>query len=201
MNYIYGTWQVVGGLHSVGYDMTEPWVKQSGKWLKAVQKPDGSFGESCDSYEDPTLKGQGHATASQTAWGAMSLMAVFGPDDPDVGRAIQWLCDTQISVATSEPDVLQGTWDEPWFTGTGFPKVFYLRYHFYRLYFPIMAIGRWLRSGQTRSLLPIHRAAQFTQLLPERIAGKAFRVQQKIELTEVVRCTLCGLQRRCIRAA
>ena len=148
--------QVVGGLRSVGYDMTEPWVIQAGKWLKAVQKPDGSFGESCDSYEDPSLKGQGPSTASQTAWGAMSLMAVFGPQDPAVAHAIRWLCDTQVNVEAGaglesqqlHPSESQGTWDELWFTGTGFPKVFYLRYHYYRLYFPIMAIGRWLRSNQ-----------------------------------------------------
>lgn len=134
VNYIYGTWQVVGGLRGVGYDMTQPWVQQAGNWLRSVQKLDGSFGESCDSYEDPSLKGQGPSTASQTAWGAMSLMAIFGPEDPGVHKAIEWLIDTQLD---------NGNWDEPWFTGTGFPKVFYLRYHYYKLYFPIMCIGRW----------------------------------------------------------
>ncbi len=135
VNYIYGSWETLCGLRNVGVDMTEPWIARCGDWLRSVQKSDGSFGESADSYEDPDLKGVGPATASQTAWGAMALMAIDGPNHPDVRRAIQWLCDTQLQ---------SGTWDEPWFTGTGFPRVFYLRYHLYRLYFPIMALGRWL---------------------------------------------------------
>ncbi len=135
VNYIYGTWQVVCGLRRIGYDMDRRWVQRAGEWLKSVQKADGSFGESCDTYEDPQLKGRGPATASQTAWGAMALLAIYGPDDADVQRALTWLCETQLQ---------SGTWDEPWFTGTGFPKVFYLRYHLYRLYFPVMALGRWL---------------------------------------------------------
>ena len=136
VNYLYGTWQVVGGLRGVGYDMSEPWVQEAADWLRAVQKEDGSWGETCDSYEDPSLKGQGPSTASQTAWATMALMAITGPEDPDVARGIAWLADTQLD---------NGDWDEPWFTGTGFPRVFYLRYHYYRLYFPLMAIGRWLR--------------------------------------------------------
>ncbi len=139
VNYIYGTWQVLGGLELVGYDMRADWVQRAGQWLLDHQKPDGSFGESPDSYEDPTLRGSGPSTASQTAWGAMALMNVYGPNHDAVHRAIGWLCDRQISEGA-----LAGNWDEPWFTGTGFPKVFYLRYHYYRLYFPIMAIGRWL---------------------------------------------------------
>jgi len=104
--------------------------------LRSVQKEDGSFGESADSYEEPAMKGKGPATASQTAWGAMALMAVYGPRDPAVLRAIRWLLGSQLA---------SGTWNEPWFTGTGFPRVFYLRYHLYRLYFPVMCLGRWLR--------------------------------------------------------
>lgn len=136
VNYIYGTWQAVCGLPGVGQDMRAEWVQRAGRWLKSVQQADGSFGESADSYEDPSRKGQGPSTASQTAWGAMGMMAIFGPRDADVQRAIRWLCERQLP---------SGTWDEAWFTGTGFPKVFYLRYHLYRLYFPVMAMGRWLR--------------------------------------------------------
>ncbi len=147
VNYIYGTWQVVGGLRRVGYDMTQPWVRRAGDWLKVHQNDDGSFGESADSYEDPSLRGQGPPTASQTAWGAMALMAVFGPDDPAVHHALRWLCETQ---RHDGPEA--GGWHEPWFTGTGFPRVFYLRYHLYRLYFPVMALGRWLseRANEDR---------------------------------------------------
>jgi squalene-hopene/tetraprenyl-beta-curcumene cyclase len=136
VNYIYGTWQVLAGLKTIGQDMTVPWVQRGALWLRSVQKADGSFGESCDTYEDPSLKGKGPSTASQTAWGVMGMLAAFGPHDPGVQRGIAWLCRSQQE---------SGTWDEPWFTGTGFPRVFYLRYHLYRLYFPIMAVGRWLR--------------------------------------------------------
>lgn len=134
VNYIYGTWQVICGLKNIGEDMSQLWIQRAGDWLKSVQHEDGSFGESAHTYEDPDTKGQGPSTASQTSWGAMALMAIYGPEDPDVIRAINWLRETQ------RPD---GGWDEKWFTGTGFPRVFYLRYHLYRLYFPIMAMGRW----------------------------------------------------------
>jgi squalene-hopene/tetraprenyl-beta-curcumene cyclase len=140
VNYVYGTWQVLTGLRAVGEDMTQPYVRRAAAWLKGVQKPDGSFGESCASYDDPSLKGQGPSTASQTAWGAMGLMAALGTDDPSVGRAIRWLVDHQ------GPD---GNWEEPWFTGTGFPKVFYLKYHLYRLYFPVTALARHRRLSSS----------------------------------------------------
>jgi squalene-hopene/tetraprenyl-beta-curcumene cyclase len=137
VNYIYGTWQVVCGLKTAGIDMKQPWLQKAGTWLRNIQKADGSFGESADTYENPALKGVGPSTPSQTAWGTMALMAIYGPEDPGVHRGIRYLIDTQVG---------SGTWDEPWFTGTGFPRVFYLRYHLYRLYFPIMCLGRWLRE-------------------------------------------------------
>ncbi len=139
VNYLYGTWQVLCGLRKIGYDMKSPWVQRAGHWLRKVQKADGSFGESADTYEDRSLMGQGPSTASQTAWGVMALMAVAGPDDPAVQQGLRWLIDTQTP---------SGTWDEPWFTGTGFPRVFYLKYHLYRLYFPIMCVGRWVHSSR-----------------------------------------------------
>ena len=113
MNYVYGTWQVLTGLKAVGEDMTQPYVQRAAAWLKSVQKPDGSFGESCASYDDPSLKGQGESTASQTAWGAMGLMAALGADDPAVERAIQWLVDHQAA---------DGNWDEHVVHGHGVPE-------------------------------------------------------------------------------
>ncbi len=138
VNYIYGTWQVVCGLKIVGVDMSQPWIQKTGAWLRRVQKHDGSFGESPDTYEDPSSKGSGPSTASQTAWGTMALMAIYGPGEPGVIQGIRYLIETQLE---------SGSWEEPWFTGTGFPRVFYLRYHLYRLYFPIMCLGRWLRES------------------------------------------------------
>ncbi len=127
-------------------------MQRAGQWLKSVQQSDGAFGESANSYQDPTQKGQGPATASQTSWGAMALQAIYGADDPDVERALQWLADTQLSVEDIGDPSLNpdndpaGSWVETWFTGTGFPRVFYLRYHLYRMYFPVMALGRYLSA-------------------------------------------------------
>lgn len=140
VNYLYGTWQVLTGLRAVGADMDAPFVRKAADWLRSVQQPDGSFGETCESYADPSLKGRGESTPSQTAWAAMGLLAAAGPEDPAARRAIRWLVDTQ------RPD---GSWDEQPFTGTGFPKVFYLRYHLYRLYFPLTALARYERMRRT----------------------------------------------------
>ena len=142
VNYIYGTWQVLTGLRSVGERMDHRYIRRAANWLRACQKPDGSWGETCESYDDPTLKGRGHSTPSQTAWGAMGLMAVAGPDsprDPAIRNAIAWL------VSHQNPD---GNWDETCYTGTGFPRVFYLKYHLYRLYFPLTALARFERLGR-----------------------------------------------------
>src|SRR2546421_1088590 len=136
VNYVYGTWQILTGLRAVKERMDSDYVLRAAEWLRSVQKPDGSFGESCDSYEDPALKGIGESTPSQTAWGAMGLMAVSGADDPNVKRAINWLITHQRA---------DGSWDEKFYTGTGFPRVFYLMYHLYRLYFPLTALARFQR--------------------------------------------------------
>jgi squalene-hopene/tetraprenyl-beta-curcumene cyclase len=152
VNYIYGTWQALVGPINLGVDLSEEWIQRAADWVRSVQKEDGSFGESPDSYLDPGLKGIGPSTASQTAWAAMTMQAVHGPDDEGVQRAINWLVATQLDERSAADPACNpdgdpaGSWHEPWFTGTGFPKVFYLRYHLYRLYFPIMAIGRYLSA-------------------------------------------------------
>lgn len=152
VHYLYGTWQAVIGPIRCGVHPMEPWIQRAGAWVKSVQKADGSFGESCAAYENDSAKGKGASTASQTAWGAMLLLEVFGKDDPDVRRAIMWLCRTQLDDASaadpiSNPDQdAAGSWSESIPTGTGFPRVFYLRYHLYRLYFPVMAMGRFLAA-------------------------------------------------------
>ncbi len=152
VNYIYGTWQAVVGPIRCGEGFEQEWITRAGRWIKSVQQADGSFGESANSYIDKTMKGRGPSTASQTAWAAMILQEIYGPDDPDLRRAIQWLAGTQLTDAQSADRGLNpdgdpaGSWYEPWFTGTGFPRVFYLRYHLYRLYFPVMAIGRYLAA-------------------------------------------------------
>jgi squalene-hopene/tetraprenyl-beta-curcumene cyclase len=142
VNYVYGTSGVLRALETLGLGSTEE-CKRAADWLKSVQNTDGGFGESILSYYDKTLKAKGKSTASQTAWGMIGLMAVIGADDPAVERAVDWLVSHQND---------DGSWDEPEFTGTGFPQVFYLKYHLYRNSFPLYALGRYenLRNGRER---------------------------------------------------
>src|SRR6202035_4970220 len=109
-------------------------VRRAVYWLKEVQQPGGGWGESCRSYDNPALAGQGTPTASQTAWALLGLLAAGEAHTAEVRAGIDYL------VATQQPD---GNWHEDQFTGTGFPKVFYLKYHLYRLYFPLMALARF----------------------------------------------------------
>jgi squalene-hopene/tetraprenyl-beta-curcumene cyclase len=137
VNYIYGTWQVLVGLAAVGFDMTSPVARRAVRWLKDVQNGDGGWGESCKSYDDPATAGQGESTASQTAWALLGLLAAGEGDSPEVRAGIEFLVGTQHA---------DGLWTEEPFTGTGFPRVFYLKYHMYPVYFPMMALGRYLRE-------------------------------------------------------
>ena len=134
VNYLYGTWQVLLGLRAIEFPMDDPRAARAIAWLESVQQKDGGWGETCDSYDDPSLMGRGRPTASQTAWAVLGLIAAGRADRPSVARGIRYLIDTQES---------DGTWDEVEFTGTGFPSVFYLRYHLYPVYFPLMALGRY----------------------------------------------------------
>lgn len=138
VNYLYGTWQVLVGLEAIGLDRGHPMYRKAVAWLLSVQKPDGAWGESCRSYDDPSTAGQGEATASQTAWALLGLIAAGHADCDAVRRGIDWLLRRQDQ---------DGSWQEEQFTGTGFPKVFYLKYHLYRLYFPLMALARYRKAA------------------------------------------------------
>jgi len=140
VNYIYGTSGVLRALETVSL-ATREFCQRAVRWLRSVQKVDGSFGESLLSYEVPSTKGQGPSTASQTAWGLIGLLASGGTEDPGVSKAIAYLVHRQ------EAD---GSWTEPEFTGTGFPGVFYLKYHLYRNSFPVYALARY--SNQSRKV-------------------------------------------------
>ncbi|HWW51391.1 MAG TPA: squalene--hopene cyclase [Verrucomicrobiae bacterium] len=133
VNYVYGTSGVLRALEKVGLT-SEPACQRAAGWLRSVQNPDGGFGESILSYYDPQLKGKGGSTASQTAWGLIGLLAVVELGDPAIERAVSWLISHQNA---------DGTWDENEFTGTGFPCVFYLKYHLYRNAFPLYALARY----------------------------------------------------------
>ncbi len=140
VNYIYGTWQVLRGLRLIGEDMNKGYLRRGVEWFKTHQNSDGGWGESIASYENPSLKGKGESTASQTSWALMGLISANQGNSASVRRGIHYLLDTQT------PD---GTWSEEIWTGTGFPKVFYLKYHYYRHYFPMMALAQYkkFRAG------------------------------------------------------
>jgi squalene-hopene/tetraprenyl-beta-curcumene cyclase len=131
VNYIYGTWQVLRGLRALNIDMRQPWVLQARDWLESVQHADGGWGERCNTYDDPVFKGQGPSTASQTAWAVMALCTFDDPTRERLVRGVQYLIDHQ------NPD---GSWTELETTGTGFPRVFYLKYDMYRNSWPLLAL-------------------------------------------------------------
>ena len=142
VNYIYGTWSVLAGLNAAGLDLDSPPIRRAADWLIGIQNADGGWGESCDSYR---LDYRGYepapSVASQTAWALLGLMAAGRVDHPAVESGIGWLLKTQQN---------QGLWGEENYTGGGFPRVFYLRYHGYSKFFPLWAVARYrnLRAGR-----------------------------------------------------
>ncbi|MFV0444603.1 MAG: prenyltransferase/squalene oxidase repeat-containing protein [Planctomycetaceae bacterium] len=141
VNYLYGTWQCIVGLTAIGIAPHDRRLQRAADWIETVQQSDGGWGESALSYDNPSLRGQGPTTASQTAWALMGLMAAGRTNSDAVRRGVAYLLNTQ------RPD---GTWEELEFTGTGFPKVFYLKYHLYCISFPLMALGRYRRISRSR---------------------------------------------------
>ncbi len=158
VNYIYGTAAVLPGLRAIGEDMTKEYVQRAATWLVLHQNEDGGWGESCASYMDDNFRGKGPSTPSQTAWALMALIATGNRvHEPSILRGLNFLIETQRD---------DGTWDEPWYTGTGFPgygvgdridlkewadrldqgaelsRGFMVKYNMYRHYFPMMAMGR-----------------------------------------------------------
>jgi len=136
-NHIYGTGAVVPALIAAGVDAGDHRVVRAVRWLHTHQNEDGGWGEDLRSYDDPAWRGHGPSTASQTAWALLALLTAGERTSPAVQGGVAWL------VARQRED---GTWDEPWFTGTGFPGDFYINYELYRLVFPLMALGRYVQS-------------------------------------------------------
>ncbi|HEY7125580.1 MAG TPA: terpene cyclase/mutase family protein [Ktedonobacterales bacterium] len=140
VNHIYGTGAVLPALRALGEDMRQEYIQRAAEWLLLRQQDNGGWGESCKSYDDPTLRGIGVTTASQTAWALLGLLAIEqggGGNDTitqAIERGIEYLLMSQA------PD---GTWEEPYYTGTGFPRAFMIKYHMYRIYFPLTALGRY----------------------------------------------------------
>ena len=161
VNHIYGVSAVLTGLAAIGEDMDQPYIRRAAEWLLDHQNEDGGWGESCGSYVDSALRGVGPSTASQTAWAVLALIAAGDLDCKGIERSLEYLVRTQKA---------DGTWDEPYFTGTGFPGYrqgeppkqmpkpgefgfqgldmpggFMINYHMYRNYWPLMALGRYAR--------------------------------------------------------
>ncbi len=136
VNYVYGTGAVLPALVAAGIPPSDARIRRAVRWLIEHQNADGGWGETCASYEDPSLRGKGPSTASQTAWALLGLLAAGETTSEAVRRGVEFL------VRTQQPD---GQWDEPEFTGTGFPRDFMLKYHYYRNYWPLWALGRYRR--------------------------------------------------------
>ena len=163
-NYVYGTGAVVPALIAAGVKPGKPAIRRAMTWLVSHQNPDGGWGEDLRSYDDPGWAGRGESTASQTAWALLALLAAGGPEEQaSVERGVQWLAQTQ------RPD---GSWDEPQFTGTGFPGDFYINYHLYRLVFPVSALGRLPgRCGMSRRDEARRSRGRAGGLLPAGVRG------------------------------
>ena len=167
VNYVYGTGAVLPALQAIGEDMGQPYVRKAVEWLVAHQNADGGWGETCASYVDASLRGQGESTASQTAWALIALLAAGEDAHRSTQRGLDYLCKTQLA---------DGTWDEPYFTGCGFPgygigdqpeemrdagdpnwqgdelgAAFMIKYHLYRNYFPLWALGRYMNGMRMTS--------------------------------------------------
>ena len=145
VNYLYGTFLVLRGLEAMGFWNHEPAVQQAAEWIRMVQNGDGGWGESCGTYDDPAQRGIGASTPSQTAWAVLGLLAAGDTRSDSVAKGIRWLIERQHE---------DGSWDEwmpgrngeSYYTGTGFPRVFYLGYHLYKQYFPLLALTTYTRA-------------------------------------------------------
>src|SRR5438270_321876 len=142
-NYIYGTWSVLTSFNSAGLPADAPEVRRAVDWLVARQHKDGGWGEGGESYWTGGPHGEApYSTSSQTAWALLALMAAGEVCNPAVARGIAYLVESQDE---------DGNWDEPWYTAVGFPRVFYLRYHGYRAFFPLWALARFRRLSRGNS--------------------------------------------------
>ena len=141
-NYVYGTWSVLCALNAVGVGPDDPAVVLAADWLLSVQRPDGGWGEDCASFEDAPPGRYHRSLPSQTGWALLGLMAAGRRDHPAVARGVAYLLATQDE---------RGEWEEQPYNAVGFPRVFYLRYHGYRLFFPLLALSRYRVLGRSNS--------------------------------------------------
>jgi len=152
VNYIYGTFLVLRGLEAIGIDRGDRRIQRAAEWIRGVQHPDGGWGETCGTYDDPETRGVGPSTPSQTAWGVMALLAAGDCESDSVAKGVRWLLDRQLPDGGWDESTGAGTSRQSLYTATGFPRVFYLAYHLYRLYFPLLALADYRRAVERASL-------------------------------------------------
>ncbi len=149
VNYLYGTFLVLRGLEAIGVWNHEPQIQQAAEWIRMVQNADGGWGESLASYDDPLQRGVGVSTPSQTAWALLGLLAAGDTRSDSVAKGIRWLLTHQQADGSWDESIGVGAETQAIYTGTGFPRVFYLAYHLYRDYFPLLALTTY-RKAMTR---------------------------------------------------
>jgi squalene-hopene/tetraprenyl-beta-curcumene cyclase len=145
VNYLYGTFLVLRGLESMGYWNHEPAIQQAAEWIRMMQNADGGWGESCGSYDDALQKAIGPSTPSQTAWAVLGLLAAGDTRSDSVANGVRWLVSKQAENGSWDESA-EGRNGEAVYTGTGFPRVFYLAYHLYRDYFPLLALTTYKKA-------------------------------------------------------
>jgi squalene-hopene/tetraprenyl-beta-curcumene cyclase len=146
VNYIYGTFLVLRGLEAIGVEQNEPQIQQAAEWIRSIQNADGGWGESCGSYDNPVTRGVGPSTPSQTAWALLGLLAAGDTRSDSVAKGVRWLLKTQGADGAWDESTGSGPTKQAIITGTGFPRVFYLAYHLYRNYFPLLALTSYRRA-------------------------------------------------------
>ena len=145
VNYLYGTFLVLRGLEAMGMWNHEPAIQQAAEWIRMVQNADGGWGETCGTYDDPAQRGIGPSTPSQTAWAVLGLLAAGDTRSDSVAKGVRWLIERQHEDGSWD-ELMPGRNGESYYTGTGFPRVFYLGYHLYKQYFPLLALTNYQRA-------------------------------------------------------
>ena len=146
VNYLYGTFLVLRGLEAIGVWNHEPEIQQAAEWVRMMQNADGGWGESCLSYDQPDMRGIGVSTPSQTAWAILGLLAAGDNRSDSVAKGVRWLLEHQTDEGGWDESTGAGAQKQAIYTGTGFPRVFYLAYHQYREYFPLLALTTYKRA-------------------------------------------------------
>lgn len=144
-NYLYGTFLVLRGLQAMDYSYLEPSVQQAAEWIRMMQNADGGWGETCGTYDDPSQRGIGPSTPSQTAWALLGLLAANDTRSDSVAKGVRWLTERQHEDGSWD-ELMPGRNGESYYTGTGFPRVFYLGYHLYKQYFPLLALTTYRKA-------------------------------------------------------